>query len=85
MRLKAGVLFGVCIVVAVIWFGRGEKSLNSESVKEDVARSKAFAVQVTRGVFENVEPALEAVGSFFPEDEVTAAAESFQAGPNGTG
>jgi membrane fusion protein (multidrug efflux system) len=75
MRLKVGVLLGVCIVIAVIWFGRGEKSHISESVKEDVSKSKAFAVQVTRGVFENVEPVLEAVGSFFPEDEVTVGAE----------
>jgi membrane fusion protein (multidrug efflux system) len=38
-------------------------------------RTKAFAVEVTRAIFKDVEPTLDAVGSFLPEDEVTVGAE----------
>lgn len=75
MRRKVIVLLGICFLIAIIWFMRDEETLNSESLKEEAGQSEAFPVEVTRGVFEDVEHTLEAVGSFFPEDEVTVGAE----------
>lgn len=75
MRLKIGILLGVCILIAVIWLVRDEEDISSERIKVEATQAKAFAVEVTRAVFENVEHTLEAVGSFFPEDEVTVGAE----------
>ena len=37
MRLKVGVLLGVCIVIAAIWFGRGEKSASAQNPREGSA------------------------------------------------
>ena len=75
MKLKIALLLGVCLLIAVIWLARDGENSNSENLKEDATHSKAFPVEVIRGVFENVEQTLEAVGSFLPEDEVTVGAE----------
>jgi membrane fusion protein (multidrug efflux system) len=75
MKLKIAITLGVCFFIAVIWFTRDEKDLNSEEVERQAEGAKAFPVEATNGVFENVEHTLEAVGSFFPEDEVTVGAE----------
>ena len=75
MRIKFVIGLGAVILIVIIWFMRGEKTLNSENLKEPDQQTKAFPVDVTRGIFEDVEHTLEAVGSFFPEDEVTVGAE----------
>jgi len=75
MKLKIALLLGVCLLIAVIWLARDGENSNSESLKGEAEQSKAFPVEVTRGVFEDVEHTLEAVGSFLPEDEVTVGAE----------
>ena len=75
MRKKYVVGLGAVILIIAIWFMRGEKKLNSESTRETDQQTRAFPVDVTRGVFEDVEHTLEAVGSFLPEDEVTVGAE----------
>mgnify|MGYP001816363317 FL=1 len=75
MRKKFGIGLGAVLLLIIIWFMRGEKTLNSENLKEPDQQTKAFPVDVTRGIFEDVEHTLEAVGSFLPEDEVTVGAE----------
>ena len=75
MRKRFIIGFGIIILIIVIWLMRGEKALNSENPKESAGQAKAFPVDVTRGVFQDVEHTLEAVGSFLPEDEVTVGAE----------
>lgn len=63
------------ILVAAVWFMRGEKPLSSENASATAEQGTVFPVEVTRGIFEEVEHTLEAVGSFLPEDEVTVGAE----------
>ena len=75
MRKRLVIGLGIIILIIVIWLMRGEKALNSENRKESSGQASAFPVDVTRGVFEDVEHTLEAVGSFLPEDEVTVGAE----------
>ncbi len=75
MRLKIAVLLGGCFLIAIIWLARDGENSSSENLKEETEQSNAFPVEVTRGVFEDVEHTLEAVGSFLPEDEVTVGAE----------
>ncbi len=75
MRKKVVIGLGAVLLVVVIWFMRGEKTLNSENLKEPDQQTKVFPVAVTRGIFEDVEHTLEAVGSFLPEDEVTVGTE----------
>jgi membrane fusion protein (multidrug efflux system) len=75
MRNRFFLGLGIVILIIVIWLMRGEKALNSENPKGSDGPARAFPVDVTRGVFEDVEHVLEAVGSFLPEDEVTVGAE----------
>lgn len=75
MRTKLIVALVMGIIVAVVLFMRGEDTHNSETVPGAVEQAKIFPVEVARGVFEDVEHTLEAVGSFFPEDEVTVGCE----------
>ena len=75
MRLKALMAAGAVILVAVVWLMRSEKPPATENVSETTEQGTVFPVAVTRGVFEDVEHTLEAVGSFLPEDEVTVGTE----------
>jgi membrane fusion protein (multidrug efflux system) len=75
MRKKLIIGLGAALLIIIIWFMRGEKTLNSENLKQPGDQASAFPVDVTRGVYEDVEHTLEAVGSFLPEDEVTVGAE----------
>ena len=63
------------MLVAVVWLMRGEKPPATENVSETAEQGTVFPVAVTRGIFEDVEHTLEAVGSFLPEDEVTVGTE----------
>jgi len=62
-------------LIAVIWFVRNKKGLNSESLKDEDKQVKGFPVEVAQVSFEKVEHYLEAIGSFLPEDEVTISTE----------
>lgn len=75
MRLKVFIATGAVMLVAVVWLMRGEKPPATENVSETAEQGTVFPVAVTRGIFEEVEHTLEAVGSFFPEDEVTVGTE----------
>lgn len=75
MRTKLIVALVIGIIVGVILLMRGEDTHNSETVPGTAEQAKVFPVEVARGVFEDVEHTLEAVGSFFPEDEVTVGCE----------
>ena len=75
MRLKIGILLGIFLLIALIWFIRDDDNLNSEISKENAQQAKAFPVEVTKVSFERVEHYLEAIGSFLPEDEVTVSTE----------
>jgi membrane fusion protein (multidrug efflux system) len=59
-----------CAVVA-----EGCKNNNSQASANKQQDAKAFPVEVTRAAYEKVQHTLEAVGSFFPEDEVKVGAE----------
>lgn len=75
MRTKLIVALAIGIVVAVVLFIRGEGTRNSATVPDTAEQSRTFPVEVTNAVFKEVEHTLDAVGSFFPEDEVTVGAE----------
>ncbi len=75
MRLKIGILSGIFLLIALIWFVRDDDNLNSEISKENAQQAKAFPVEATKVSFERVEHYLEAIGSFLPEDEVTVSTE----------
>jgi membrane fusion protein (multidrug efflux system) len=75
MRLKIGILLGIFLLIALIWFVRDDDSPDSESLKEETQQTRAFPVEVTKVSFEKVEHYLDAIGSFLPEDEVTVSTE----------
>jgi membrane fusion protein (multidrug efflux system) len=75
MRTKLIVAMVIGIIVAVALFMRGEKSTTTATVPGTAEKEKNFPVEVTKPVFEEVEHTLDAVGSFFPEDEVTVGSE----------
>ena len=75
MRLKIGILLGIFLLIALIWFIRDDDNLNSEISKENAQQAKAFPVEVTKVSFEKVEHYLDAIGSFLPEEEVTVSTE----------
>ncbi len=75
MRLKIGILLGIFLLIALIWFIRDDGSPDSENLKEEAQQAKAFPVEVTKVSFEKVEHYLDAIGSFLPEDEVTVSTE----------
>jgi membrane fusion protein (multidrug efflux system) len=75
MRTKLIVALVIGIIVAAVLFMRGEDTHNAESVPGTAEQAKNFPVEVTKPVFEEVEHILDAVGSFFPEDEVTVGCE----------
>jgi membrane fusion protein (multidrug efflux system) len=53
----------------------GCKNNNSQASGNKQQDAKAFPVEVTRAAYANVQHTIEAVGSFFPEDEVKVGAE----------
>ena len=75
MRTKLIVALVIGIIVGVILLMRGEDTHNSETVPGTAEQAKIFPVEVTKAAFEEVEHTLDAVGSFFPEDEVTVGSE----------
>lgn len=75
MRTKLIVAMVIGIIVAVALFMRGEKNPTTAAVPGAAEKDKNFPVEVTKPVFEEVEHTLDAVGSFFPEDEVTVSSE----------
>jgi len=75
MRTKLIVALVIGIIVAVVLLMRGENTHNSATVPGTAEQAKIFPVEVTRPAFEEVEHTLDAVGSFFPEDEVTVGSE----------
>jgi membrane fusion protein (multidrug efflux system) len=64
------ILSFTCAVVA-----EGCKNNNSQASANKQQDAKAFPVEVTRAAYEKVQHTLEAVGSFFPEDEVKVGTE----------
>jgi membrane fusion protein (multidrug efflux system) len=54
---------------------RGADTRKSGTLPGTAEQAKNFPVEVTKAVFEEVEHTLDAVGSFFPEDEVTIGSE----------
>jgi membrane fusion protein (multidrug efflux system) len=75
MRTKLIVALVIGIIVAVVLLMRGENTNNSATVPGTSEQAKIFPVEVTKPAFEEVEHNLDAVGSFFPEDEVTVGCE----------
>jgi len=75
MRTKLIVALVIGIIVAVVLLMRGENTHNSATVPGTAEQAKNFPVEVTKPAFEEVERTLDAVGSFFPEDEVTVGSE----------
>jgi membrane fusion protein (multidrug efflux system) len=63
----------LCITCAILNSGCKNNSSQASANKQQDA--KAFPVEVTQASYENVQHTLEAVGSFFPEDEVKVSAE----------
>ncbi len=75
MRTKLIMAMVIGIIVAMVLFMRGEKNHNSVTILGSPEAEKIFPVEVARPVFEEVEHTLDAIGSFFPKDEVTVGAE----------
>jgi membrane fusion protein, multidrug efflux system len=66
----------VCMLtIASVVLAGGCKNNNSQVSGNKQQDAKVFPVEVTRAAYENVQHTLEAVGSFFPEDEVKVGAE----------
>jgi len=66
----------VCMLtIASVVLAEGCKNKNSQASANKQQDAKAFPVEVTRAAYENVQHTIEAVGSFFPEDEVKVGAE----------
>jgi len=66
----------VCMLtIASVVLAGGCKNNNSQASGNKQQDAKAFPVEVTRAAYENVQHTIEAVGSFFPEDEVKVGAE----------
>jgi len=63
----------LCITCAIL--NSGCKNNNSQASANKQQDAKVFPVEVTQAAYENVQHTIEAVGSFFPEDEVKVGAE----------
>jgi membrane fusion protein (multidrug efflux system) len=75
MRTKLIVALVIGVIVAVALLMRGADTRKSGTLPGTAEQAKNFPVEVTKAVFEEVEHTLDAVGSFFPEDEVTVGSE----------
>jgi membrane fusion protein (multidrug efflux system) len=75
MRTKLIVAMVIGIIVAVALYMRGEKNPTTAAAPGAAEKDKNFPVEVTKPVSEEVEHTLDAVGSFFPEVEVTVSSE----------
>lgn len=75
MKIARCYTLGCLLIITAAMVTGGCKNKNSQASGTAQKDVRVFPVEVTRALYEDVQHTLEAVGSFYPEDEVKVAAE----------